>query len=119
MYVQNVHLQNMKAAVFSTLYLPGYEQRGLKCALSKYRNGWKNKHIPENFTYFKTEISIVNLHFFWNTNFNTLIEDEEHLKVGLENFLEMKSNFSLNHNGFGYLLINDIHNNLGIKQTIK
>lgn len=64
----------------------------------------KNKHIPENFSYFNLEISII-IYIFLEHKFNTLTEDEEHWKVGLENFLEMKNTCSLNHNGIGYILM--------------
>lgn len=58
-YMYKTRVSEKKVAVFNTLCLPGYEQRGLKCALSKYKNGWKNKHIPENLSYFNLKISIV------------------------------------------------------------
>lgn len=37
----------------------------------------KNKHIPENFSYFNLEISII-IYIFLEHKFNTLTEDEEH-----------------------------------------
>ena len=67
-YIYKTCVSEKKVAVCNTLHLPGYEQRGLKCALCKYKNGWKSKHIPENFSYFNLEISIV-IYFFLEYKF--------------------------------------------------
>ena len=87
MYKCKICVSEKRAAVFNIPYLPSYEQRGLKYALSKHKNGWQNEHIPENSSYFHLEIRKI-IYIFWNKNFNTFTIDEEHLKVGLENLLE-------------------------------
>lgn len=48
----------------------------------------EKRYVPEIFGYFNFAISIVI--YIFNTNFNTFTEDEEHLNIGLEMFLEWR-----------------------------